>query len=122
MGLARQSVYMDQGHSCRRLPRGIAACAVWPVEPKKLNVVVGHAGSFGSVSGAHGLIAALGSGTPGTFLSDLHTTTVAQLAGEGCVHHCRILAGAGCSFLRKLGGIDNAAELVDDCRDSLVDL
>src|ERR1700741_3122819 len=82
---------------------------------------MGHTNYFRRLSGDYRRGARLGSRTPGTFSFDLHTTTVAQLAGEGRFYYRWLYARAGPAFHSQLGRIDLVSAVVDDCGNSARD-
>src|SRR5215208_4451275 len=63
----------------------------------------------------------VGPGTSGTLLSDLHTSAVAQLVGEGRVHHCRLHTCACVALHRELGWMENLSDTFNDCGSSAGD-
>ena len=118
LGLACQSLHLDQRHCTRSLSGRSVARVVWFSQREQFDLVVGDADCFRSLSSDHRRIVDLGPGTSGTFLSDLYAAAVAQLAGERRVHHCRLHAGAGASLPGELVWIKVSSKLVDDCGNS----
>src|SRR6185295_4462527 len=82
---------------------------------------MGHADSFRRLSRDHRRAADLGSRAPGTFPSHLHTTAVAQLAGEGRVHYRRLYARACAALRRESGWVAIVSVVVNDRGNSVVD-
>src|SRR5205823_13512606 len=64
----------------------------------------------------------LGPGTSLALLYDLHSSAVAKLVSERRIHYRRVFAGAGNSFYRQHCRIKLNTELVDNRRNSAVDL
>jgi ferredoxin len=77
VGLACQSLYMDQRHRVRCLPDRVPARVTRRAERKQPDLVVGHAGYLRRFSGNHWWVAALGSRASRTIFHDLHETAVA---------------------------------------------
>src|ERR1044072_4155529 len=83
---------------------------------------MGHTDSFRRISGANRRAVDLGSRTSRTLSSHLHTTAVAQLAGEGRVYHSGLYARAGVALHRELDRSKIVSVVVDDSGDSVIDL
>ena len=75
-----------------------------------------HAHRFRRLPWDHWCVVNLGPGTSGKVSSDLHATTVAQLAGEGRVYHRRIYIGIAAPFRRQLVRLENGAMVVNNSR------
>src|SRR6266545_7915833 len=83
-------------------------------------MALGDAGTVRSVSRNHRRAIDLGPRTSGTFLFDLHAAAVAQLAGERCVHHRRLHAGARVAFRWQLVWIAIGSKMVADSGNPVV--
>ena len=120
MGLARQSLHLDQGNRIRRLSDRLSARAAWVSQREEFDLAVDHADRLRRFFSDHRWAANLGPRASGTFSFDLYEATMAQLAGEGGFHNRGLHNRACTSFHGELGWIDVVSIVADDRRDSLV--